>query len=328
MPLPYRKQYAFIGVGHHSLNNLYPVLDYLRVPLKYIVSHSRQTADRINGSAWNCSATNDLDAVLDDPLIGGIFISARPESHYRLVKKVLEKHKNVFVEKPPCQNIAELQDLILLEQSTGSHVSVGLQKRYAPASVILKRKLKETQHYTLRYATGAYPEGDPVFDLFIHPVDLATHLFGKGKITSVLRSRDTLFVHLLHENSVIGSMELSTGYSWQQSEEQLVVVGKEAVYQLNNLSELLCIKKPKTFMSYPVEKIAGFTPEIKVLFHQNTFLPEVRHNNLHTGGFYSELKTFVRACENDDFKTNPSGLSSLTNTYELLKELSQHPLIV
>ena len=33
-------QFAFIGVGQHSLSNLYPVLQYLGVSLKYIYSRS------------------------------------------------------------------------------------------------------------------------------------------------------------------------------------------------------------------------------------------------------------------------------------------------
>lgn len=318
---PYKKQYAFVGVGNHSLNNLYPVLDYFHVPLKYIVSSSRQTADKLNASAWNCPATTDFDRVLDDPLIGGVFISAHPGSHYHLIKKALERRKNVFVEKPPCQTLAELQDLISLQQATKSHVLVGLQKRYAPATVILKRNLKDVRHYTLHYRTGACPGQNPVFDLFIHPVDFITYLFGKGKIKSLLCNSDTLFVHVQHDSHIIGSIELSTGYSWQQAEERLTAVGKDAVYQLNGFSELLHIKKPKTLLSYPMDKVTRFIPETKILFNQNTFLPEVCHNNLYVHGFYSELKTFIHACENDDFKANVSGLASLTATYELLQAL-------
>jgi virulence factor len=318
---PYRKQYAFVGVGNHSLNNLYPVLDYFHVPLKYIVSSSKQTADKINASAWNCPATNDFDRVLDDPLIGGVFISAHPASHYHLIKKALEKHKNIFVEKPPCQSLAELQDLISLQQAVKSHVLVGLQKRYAPATVLLKRELKDIRHYTLRYCTGAYSEQNPVFDLFIHPVDFITYLFGTSRVKATLRNADTLFVHVQHDNQVMGAIELSTGYSWQQAEEQFTAVGKDAIYRLNGLSELLRIKKPKTFLSHPMDKVTKFIPETKILFNQNTFLPDVRHNSLYIHGFYSELKTFIHACENDDFKANVSGLASLTATYTLLQEL-------
>ena len=30
----YGGNYAFVGIGNHSTNNLYPVLNYLHVPLK------------------------------------------------------------------------------------------------------------------------------------------------------------------------------------------------------------------------------------------------------------------------------------------------------
>ncbi|MBW8051210.1 MAG: hypothetical protein FVQ77_12890 [Cytophagales bacterium] len=33
-PLNYKSKFAFIGVGNHSISNLYPCLDYLSVPLK------------------------------------------------------------------------------------------------------------------------------------------------------------------------------------------------------------------------------------------------------------------------------------------------------
>jgi virulence factor len=322
MRAPYGKQYAFVGVGNHSLNNLYPALDYLHVPLKYIVSNSKQTANRMKASAWNCAATNDFDLALDDPEIGGVFISAHPGSHYHLVKKALAKRKHVFVEKPPCQTLSELQDLIALQEDARRYVLVGLQKRYAPATVLLKKALQDVGHYTLHYRAGAFPEQNPVLDLFIHPVDLVAYLFGKGEIKSLLRNADTLFVQLQHHKRVIGAIELSTGYSWQQAEEQLTVVEKNDIYRLNGLSELLRIKKPQTLLSYPLEKVARFVPETKTLFNQNTFLPDFRHNTLYINGFYSEINTFVHACETNNFKANLSGLTSLTATYEILQQLS------
>ncbi len=36
----YGGNYAFVGIGNHSTNNLYPVLNYLHVPLKYICCKS------------------------------------------------------------------------------------------------------------------------------------------------------------------------------------------------------------------------------------------------------------------------------------------------
>lgn len=35
-------EYAFVGVGSHSVDNLYPVLDYLGVPLKYSAADQKK----------------------------------------------------------------------------------------------------------------------------------------------------------------------------------------------------------------------------------------------------------------------------------------------
>ena len=40
----YQYSYAFVGMGQHSLTNIYPVLHYLGVPLKYICVTSERKA--------------------------------------------------------------------------------------------------------------------------------------------------------------------------------------------------------------------------------------------------------------------------------------------
>ena len=42
------RKYAFVGMGQHSLSNLYPMLDYLKVPLKYICVTSERKAELIS----------------------------------------------------------------------------------------------------------------------------------------------------------------------------------------------------------------------------------------------------------------------------------------
>ena len=43
----YRCQYAFVGMGQHSLTNLYPLLHYLQLPFKYICVTSDRKAQLI-----------------------------------------------------------------------------------------------------------------------------------------------------------------------------------------------------------------------------------------------------------------------------------------
>ncbi|MDR0744095.1 MAG: Gfo/Idh/MocA family oxidoreductase [Tannerella sp.] len=318
----YVHKYAFIGVGNHSLNNLYPVLDFMGVPLKYIVTASEKTAEILNKSAKEYTAVNDPGIVLKDETVKGIFISASPGSHYTLVTQALQGRKSVFVEKPPCRNTAELDALIRLEKETGGIVVAGMQKRYAPACTILKKRLKRPEHYSYKFCTGAYPEGEDVItELFIHPVDLIVYLFGQARLVSMIQTGKTILLQLLHDNGVIGALELSTSYSWQTAEERMVIVEKSGIYELNNMSELLYKKKPLVIGNIPVEKVKKYTPVTEVLFNQNMFQPVMQHNNIYINGFYSELDTFVSLCEHPASNQNLSGPSLLSPTYQLLDEI-------
>ena len=240
--LAYKHKYAFIGIGHHSMNNLYPVLDYLRVPLKYIVVSSEKNAEIIDEKFEGVIGTNDLEKVLNDPEIQGVLICASPQSHFALIKKSLEHNKHVFVEKPPCGSEAELHELIEVEKNSKGTCLIGLQKCYAPIINTLKKNLKPSIiSYNYRFVTGAYPEGDNVLDIFIHPLNLITYLFGGSEVLSVQQSPNgTSFIHLKHDKC-LGSIELSTEYSWKNAEEMLIINTEAGVYSMKNMEYL---KKP------------------------------------------------------------------------------------
>ncbi len=74
------------------------------------------------------------------------------------------------------------------------------------------------------YRTGAYPEGNPYTDLFIHAVDLSVFLFGKAEIRDFQlseRNGAATIQMLLSHGNVMGFIELSTAFSWSNPEETL-----------------------------------------------------------------------------------------------------------
>ena len=148
----FKNKYAFVGVGQHSLSNLYPVLDYLGVPLKYVFSRSKENAV-LQAEKYHAIGTDDLSIILADPEVAGVFVCSHPKTHFEISKQVIEAGKHLFVEKPPCSNLEELESLM---EATGEQViQVGLQKRYATVFTQLELKLKSVQHYTLRFCCGA-----------------------------------------------------------------------------------------------------------------------------------------------------------------------------
>ena len=155
----YRRQYAFVGLGQHSLTNLYPVLHYLQVPLKYICVTSEHKTRLIERKFQGIIATTRLDDILNDESVKGVLVAAAPNAHFSIASQVLQSGKSLFIEKPPCQSVAQLKELIAMQRASGSPVAmVGLQQRYAPSVQILNKRLKGERHllnYDLHYLTGA-----------------------------------------------------------------------------------------------------------------------------------------------------------------------------
>ncbi len=317
-------KYAFVGIGNHSINNLYPVLDYLNVDLKYIVVRSEETKTLVQNNYSDLTVTTDLKEVLNDGEVKGVFVSAHPSAHFGLAKEILDANKNLFIEKPPCSSTDELAELITTEKSSSAFGLTGLQRRYAPLFNILSKKAKEADYYTLKYKTGGYPEGDELLDLFIHPLDALFYLFGDGKVNSikVIKGNGTIvyLAQVQHQNGICGSLEFSTAHSWTEAQDILTVHTPKGEYVTDNTTKLTFNNAPKVMMNIPLEKVKGFVPQTTTLYQQNSFLPVKEHNQLYSAGYFNELASFLQLCENGKAENN-SPFNALTPTYNAIDAL-------
>lgn len=320
---PYSAQYAFVGIGSHALQNLYPVLQYLGIRLKYICCKSPDKLALIE-RRFGVTATTSLDTILNDSEVEGVFLCTSPQSHYDICTSVIEAGKYLFVEKPPCQTLDQLELLTAADKK--QIVMVGMQKRYSPLIWALKKQLvkKEPINYTMSYHTGAYPEGNPFTDLFIHPVDLVQYLFGNAELKSVQqidRNGTTTIQGLLSHETAKGYIELSTAYSWTNPKETLYVNTQAGGYRLEQMERLCHYPHPKRIAGMPLEKLGLFTNTEQTLIKRNNFNPLVGNNQLYTQGFLSEIKAFADMVEFSGENISP--LSSMATTYKLLSSLKQ-----
>lgn len=320
---PYSAQYAFVGIGSHALQNLYPVLQYLGIRLKYICCKSPDKLALIE-RRFGVTATTSLDTILNDSEVEGVFLCTSPQSHYDICVRVIESGKYLFVEKPPCQTLDQLELLTAADKK--QIVMVGMQKRYSPLIRALKKQLvkKEPINYTMSYHTGAYPEGNPFTDLFIHPVDLVQYLFGNAELKSVQqidRNGTTTIQGLLSHETAKGLIELSTAYSWTNPKETLYVNTQAGEYRLEQMERLCHYPHPKRIAGIPLEKLGLFTNTEHTLIERNNFNPLVGNNQLYTQGFLLEIKAFADMVEFSGENISP--LSSMATTYKLLSSLKQ-----
>ena len=315
----YQYQYAFVGMGQHSQTNLYPVLHYLGVPLKYICVTSERKAKLIE-EKYRIKTTTSIDEILNDEVIKGIFVSASPSAHFSIASQVLQSGKSLFIEKPPCQTLEELDTLIALQQQHGSPVAmVGLQKRYAPAVQQLKNRLRKERrfNYDLHYLTGAYPEGDALLDLYIHPLDLIFHLFGQPEILACRQVAKDSYILMLQHPHIIGTLELSTAYTWTTAEESLKICTRSGVYNLSQMESLTFTPNPTTILGIPMEKLSLRHEMKEPLFQRNNFTPILENNQIYSQGYFNEITTFIDAVEGMGNQIS-SNFKDVRDTYEII----------
>lgn len=319
----YNGQYAFVGIGGHSLTNLYPVLQYLQVPLKYICCRSEEKAALIEAKFKGVKATTSLSEILADDEIKGVFVSASPSSHFNIAKQVLQCDKHLFIEKPPCQSLDELEQLCCIAEEHKTIAMAGLQKRYSPVMSLLKKRLAKERliSYNARYLTGRYPEGDAVLDLFIHPIDTLVYLFGKAEIIGMERTHGTILLLLRHKD-ISGTVELSTDYTWTDAEEILCVNTGRGTYETRQMESLTFRPKSGAILGVPREKIFAQHPTTIDLLQRNNFVPTLANNQVCTQGYLGEIKAFMDAIEKKG-KDKHSTFCKLVDTYCLIWAISR-----
>ena len=219
----------------------------------------------------------------------------------------------------------ELDTLIDLQRLYGSPVAmVGLQKRYAPAVQLLKKRLNKERliNYDLHYITGAYPEGDALLDLFIHPLDLICHLFGQPEILACQHLSDGSYLLMLRHPQIVGTLELSTSYSWSAAEESLKVCTRSGLYRLTKMEELIFTPSPSTIVNIPIEKLRPHDKSVEYLYQCNSFTPILVNNQVYSQGYFNELAVFVDSVEHDNGYT-ASSLETMKDTYRLMDSLEK-----
>ena len=320
-----RKSYAFVGFGIHSMTNLYPLLRHFNIRLKYICTHHSDWKEQLAPLFPGCSFTNDLRDILQDDDVAGVFVCASPEAHYPILTDLLGAGKSVWVEKPPCLTLPQLQTLVSLQNI--KVCKVGLQRRYWPGNPQVLKNSRTATSYVYQFQTGAFP-GDAYTELFIHPLDYARFLFGEYTIQSFSRFPDnkgiTLQLHVLHANNVSGLIHLSTHYGWNPPLEYLAINGEKESLTVQYPTTVTGRQIPFRIMNIPAERWLNRPAVTKEYFSGSpSLLPTAGTNSWLTQGFLPEIETFVSLVEGHPVKppVTTNDLPSLLGIYDIIEKL-------
>jgi predicted dehydrogenase len=144
-----------IGAGNFARTMLLPHLQG-KISFGTVVNHTSLSASYVKEKFGFAAAATDAGAVLgtpvSDPARAGaeagapaaVLIATRHHLHAPLVLQALSANRHVFVEKPLCLTRDELAGIDDAFAKSSGSVQVGFNRRFAPASVELKKLLQST----------------------------------------------------------------------------------------------------------------------------------------------------------------------------------------
>lgn len=182
-----------IGLGKMGQNHL-RVLSMLRsieLVFVYDVNHEHAARLAIN---FNVMAAQDLNTVL--PNVDAVVICSPTITHADYIRLAAKYVKNIFVEKPLADTLAESEEVLKLTTELKLNVQVGFIERFNPALVEIKKILDMSEQVInidftrTNKVSSRITDVDVVADLMIHDIDLALNLNGPVKAVAAHGVRD------------------------------------------------------------------------------------------------------------------------------------------
>jgi predicted dehydrogenase/threonine dehydrogenase-like Zn-dependent dehydrogenase len=247
---------SFLGSGNYATSVLIPAFITAGTDLRSVGSNSGVSGVHAGRKHGFSEATTDNNSLFNDDKNDAIVIATRHNTHAEFVLKALKATKHVFVEKPLCLTLDEL-DKIEAAYSSSNFLMVGFNRRFAPQVQKMKSLLNNvvgpkamvitinageiaSDHWTQDLEVG----GGRIVGEACHSIDLLRFLVGKTIKSYQIQfmdtlTKDTAAIHLSFEDGSIGTIHYYANGSKSYPKERLEVFAGGRVLQLDNYRKLI-----------------------------------------------------------------------------------------
>jgi predicted dehydrogenase len=118
-----------------------PGLQAAGLDLVAVASATGRSAHAAQGR-FGFDRVDGVDELIEAPDIDAVAIASRHSTHADLAQRALEAGKAVFVEKPPCLSVEELESLREAVAGSGLPLLAGFNRRHAPQAIALREEIR------------------------------------------------------------------------------------------------------------------------------------------------------------------------------------------
>ncbi|MGC9320284.1 MAG: Gfo/Idh/MocA family protein [Armatimonadota bacterium] len=244
---------AFIGAGGFATSAIYPQIH--KVPQIDLIAVCDLVREKAERNARNFGARRvyvDLNKMLDEEELDGVFVIGPAPQQYELAPAVLRRGIPVYVEKPSANTAAEAKKLAQLAKENGTWGQCGFMKRFCyvyrmAKDIIARDEFGPLNMVTCHFGQGPYPQiwgmesakRSMLVGQLVHIFDL-TRFFG-GDVASlsavyheVDENRFAFLVNLRFKSGAVGQLDLNgletvTGFRDIREWVKLVGLGSHVI---------------------------------------------------------------------------------------------------
>jgi len=252
---------AFVGSGNYATAVLIPAFRDAGARLGTVASRAGVSGVHSGRKFGFEETTTETNSVFEDPSVNAVVITTRHDSHATFVMRALRAGKSVFVEKPLCIALPELEAIEslyreLVEQGQAPRLMVGFNRRFAPQVMKMRALLSDVRgpkSFVMTVNAGSIPPqhwtqdvevgGGRIIGEACHFIDLLRFLAG-AKITDQhvaymdSKTADTATMQLSFADGSIGTIHYFANGTKSFPKERLEVFASGRVLQLDNFRKL------------------------------------------------------------------------------------------
>ncbi len=248
---------SFIGSGNYATSVLIPAFKNAGTIFHSIASNTGVSGVYAGRKYGFEETTTDVEGIFNDNSTNALVIATRHNTHADFTIKALNAQKNIFVEKPLCLTLEELDKIEKAYSNSSSKIlMIGFNRRFAPQVKKMKELLDGTSgpkamvmminageipidHWTQDLEVG----GGRIIGEVCHFVDLlrfiANYPITDYQINFMNNlTKDTVSIQLQFEDGSIGSIHYFANGSSDFPKEKLEVFVDGKILRLDNYRKL------------------------------------------------------------------------------------------
>lgn len=183
------KRIALVGHGYWGPNLLRNLIAVDECEVIYCCDKDGSKLQKIHKTYPGITLTTDIEVVLNDSLVDAIVLATPTTTHFPLAKKILERGKDILIEKPMTTTANEAKSLVNIAKKNKKIIMVDHTFLFNDAVLKIKELTTKGEIGDILYIDSVrvnlglfQKDVNVIFDLATHDFSIINYLLGSAPI--------------------------------------------------------------------------------------------------------------------------------------------------